>query len=119
MTHSRRKARGVAVALIVVALAVVNLAVMGVVRAGADESLGALTRVETLRAMHAADSGARVVIRSLIDGVPPPADGAETSIPGAVIRYRAAPGAVEAGDIVVEGASGGSVRRVVVSVDAP
>lgn len=109
--------RGVAVAALVIVLALVNVLVLASVSAGREDGEVVVWRVEGLRAFYAAESAARVALRSLQDGVPGPEVGSELPMPSATARYLTMPDASGAGSIVVVGRSGEARRRIRVTVE--
>jgi hypothetical protein len=117
-TSRSRTRRGVAVAALVLVLALINIVVIGTLAAGGDESEEALTRVESLRAFYASESGARVALRCLNSGLTPPAEGASFSLGTAQVRYAKVPTQAGPGTIVIEGVSGSAIRRTQVVIDS-
>lgn len=108
--------RGVGIAAVVIVLAALNLAVLGAVRATSDEThLGAL-RVETLRALYAAESAARIAVRCAADSEPFPEAGSTRTLGTATMQFVILPDEGGVGDIVVLGRSGFAVRRLSITI---
>lgn len=107
--------RGVALVVLVVALAVASLTVAAAVQAAGSDAQIAAFRVETTRAFFAAESGTAVVARLVADGKTLPTAGHTLSLPSASAVLTALPNPTTGGDLVVEGRSGDSLRRVRVS----
>ena len=102
--------RGSALVVIVVVLAILGIAVAGAVRPLVYEAETTTLRIETTRAFYGAESGAAVVVQSVLGGITPPANGDSVVLEGAVVRYIQMPdGALSA---IVEGSSGSAVRRI-------
>lgn len=117
MRHSERtgRRRGAIVAAAVIMLALLHVVVIGVVFSGGDEAQVAVLRVETTRAFYAAESGARVVVRTLTDGGEMPGEGDELSLGESSVRFVSVP--ESAGEFVVEGVSGLGKRRISLEVE--
>ena len=111
----RTKRRGAIVAAVVIMLAMLHVVVIGVVFSGGDESQVAVLRVETARAFYAAESGARVLVRTLHDDGELPGEGDELGLDESVVRFVSIPDG--AGEYVVEGVSGFGRRRVSLEVE--
>lgn len=113
MNQSHR--RGFAVAVILVVVAVLGLAVVGSIGPLGQEAEMAALRVETLRAFYAAESGMVVTIGTLNAGIEVPGSGDSVVIGHQTIRFVTVPEGV--GEIVIEGASGWALRRVLLEVE--
>ncbi|MCB9846461.1 MAG: hypothetical protein H6811_10815 [Phycisphaeraceae bacterium] len=113
---ARSRRRGAIVAAIVVLLALMNLVVVGVLRPTADESQLAEDRVQSSRAFHASESGARIAIRRILAGDDPLEAGTTVSVGVAEIEFIQSPESGEPGEIVIEGRSGDARRRLSVMV---
>lgn len=108
--------RGAVVLMVVVLLAMVNIAVLAGLDGGAQDSMSAAYRIETARAFYAADAGAFVVLHALSAGTAVPAAGTVITLPTASTTVVSAP-ASGPGDVVIQGASGLSTRRVQITID--
>ncbi|GIK17866.1 MAG: hypothetical protein DYG93_04235 [Leptolyngbya sp. PLA2] len=110
--HLARGRAGVALAVVIVVLAMLNLVVMGSARPAGDEAVLGAMRAETTRAFYAAESGAFIAVRAIVDGLEPPALGSEQSVGAATVAFVSLPPTGEVGEIVVEGRSGEARRRL-------
>lgn len=102
--------RGTILAVMVVILALMGLVVAGSVRPLRDEATLTTMRVETVRAFYAAESGMVIVIQGYMGSATMPAEGAEITINGQVIRFDQVPDAV--GTAIIHGRSGDAIRRI-------
>src|SRR5438045_6326146 len=108
--------RGAGIAAVVVMLAVVNFAVIGAIRASGDEAQVGAMRAETARAFYAAESGARVLIKSSTAGLTMPAAGSTLTLGNASCTYVSFPAVGQTGDAIVQGADGTAARRLKVTL---
>lgn len=108
--------RGAAILAAVILLAFINLLVIASVRPAGDEALIVESRVLSLRALHAAESGVRVVTGSLIAGQDVPEEGTVVSLATAEFEIVAVPPPGEPGEIVVEGRAGNARRTLSIIV---
>ncbi len=111
--------RGAGIAVIVVVLAILNIAVLGSVAASGDEAAMGAMRLETTRALYAAESGAVIAVRLTLEGSELPAVGTTLELSNANVQFNALPAAGEPGDIVIIGTSGTARRRVTITLDEP
>jgi hypothetical protein len=111
--QSPRTRRGVVMAVIVLMLASINAITMTVLYSSGDEaSLGAL-RVETARALYAAESASIAVVRLRSERRPLPIAGSALVLPTGSATYVQVPGDnTPTGTLVVRGQSGDAERRV-------
>lgn len=108
--------RGGAVLAAVVLLAMINLLMVASVRPAGDESMIGESRLLSLRALHAAESGVRIVAGTLISGGEVPEVGSIVQLGGAEIEFVSVPPVGEPGEIVVEGRAGQARRTLSVIV---
>jgi Tfp pilus assembly protein PilX len=110
--HARAR-RGVVMAVIVLMLASINAITMTVLYSSGDEAtLGAL-RVETARALYAAESASIAVVRLRSERRPLPIAGSSLALPTGNATYVQVPGDnTPTGTLVVRGQSGDAERRV-------
>lgn len=102
--------RGMAVIVIVVILAVLSLAMVGSVRPVRQETGGALLKVQTVRALYAAESGVIVLLVGSATGLGVPDSGDSVVLGQQTVSFETVPDG--AGTAVVTGSSGGARRRV-------
>lgn len=125
MKHDRRTwagrgwRRGAGIAVIVVVLAILNIAVLGSVAASGDEAAMGAMRLETTRALYAAESGAIIAVRLTLEGSELPAAGTTLSLTNASVQFIAKPPTGRAGNIVIIGTSGTARRRVTITLVEP
>lgn len=105
-----------AVVVAVLVLAMLQVMVALSIRPTADESLSAVLRAETVRAFYAAESGAAIVLRTVLETGAPPEVGTTRELGGAVAEVVASSDPGE-GVIVVEGRAGSARRRVEFEVE--
>jgi hypothetical protein len=105
--------RGTVLAVVLLLLAAINVTTLGVLYGtGDDASLGVL-RVETVRALYAAESGVMAVSKLRERRATLPAVNSQVTLPNAIATYEQVPGsAAMSGTLVVRGASGEASRRV-------
>lgn len=115
--RTTRTRRGVGIAAVVIVLAALNLAVLGAVRATADDAYTGSMRVETMRALYAAESAARIAVRCAIDERPFPAAGSTVSLGTSTMQFMVVPAEGAVGDLVVLGRSGVAVRRLSITIE--
>lgn len=113
-----RPRRGVALGALVLLIAVINVGAAATMSAGPDEVWIGAMRVESLRALYAAESGAMVAVRTLEAGLPAPAQGSTIELSGASVRYEVVdtpPSGTQR--IEVLGTAGEAMRRVGILFD--
>lgn len=110
------KRRGGAVLAAVVLLAMINLLMVASVRPAGEESLIGESRLLSLRALHAAESGVRIVAGTLISGGEVPEAGAIATLGSASVEFVSVPPVGEPGEIVVKGRAGQARRALSVIV---
>lgn len=108
--------RGMAILVVVVMIAVIHLTVIGAVTRGARGADMASLRIETMRALFAADSGVMVWLREDAAGQTPES-GDEVNIGSQRVLFVESPEAGESGTLTVEGQSGRARRRVSVELE--
>jgi len=115
----QRSRRGAGIAAVIVMLAILNLVIVGSIAPAADEASTQALRVDTMRAIYAADSGGMVVAKLANVNGTPPTTGSTVSLTGATIKYVQVPGAGLAGTATIVGSSGSATRRVRVVIQSP
>lgn len=110
--------RGMGLAAVILLLAMLNLAVVGSVAASGDEAEIGAMQVKTCQAFYAAESGAVVIVRCTNSGLTMPVSGATLALGGATVTFDTVPSAGAAGDAVIEGSAGASLRRIRVTLEA-
>lgn len=113
---SRTQRRGMALLAVLVMLGIIHLTVINAVTRGSTESDVLALRLETTRAMFAADSGVYVWLRADASGQTPEA-GTSLEVGREEVVFVESPEAGESGSLVVEGQSGRARRRVVVELE--
>ncbi len=116
MKHPNSR-RGMGIAAVVLLLAVINIAAIGSVVASGDEAEVGAMQVKTAQAFYAAESGAVIIVRCTNAGLTMPVAGAEITLGDATLSFTQVPTAGAAGEAIVDGVSGPSVRRVKVTLD--
>jgi hypothetical protein len=114
-----RARRGAGIAAVVVMLAILNLVIIGSIAPAADEASTQALRVDTIRAIYAADSGGIVLAKLAAVGGTPPTAGSTVSLTGATIKYTQVPAAGQPGTATIVGSSGSASRRVRVVLQSP
>lgn len=114
-TISRRR-RGMALLAVLVMIGIIHLTVINAVTRGSTESDVLALRLETVRAMFAADSGVYVWLRADAAGQTPEA-GSALNVGRDAVIFVESPEAGESGSLVVEGQSGRARRRVMVDLE--
>jgi len=115
-THHTRTRRAAAVAAIIILLAMVHLTIVASIRPAAADIFTVENRVQSLRALHAAESGARVVLKALIVGANPPPAGTIVPLPQATFEIISTPPPAQAGEVVIEGRAGNATKRLSILV---
>lgn len=110
--------RGTVLAVVVLLLAAINVITMTVLYGtGDDAAIGAL-RIETVRALYAAESGTLAVAKLRERRLTLPAAGSALSLPNARATYEQVPAAnAPTGSLVVRGTSGDAARRIRLDFD--
>lgn len=107
--------RAFAVASVVILLLMLNVVAFGTIDAARDDGGTAALRVETLRALYAAESGVLVAASELNAGSEAPAEGTIIALDSAVVEFLADVDGESS--ILVEGRAGLGRRRLVVEVE--
>ncbi|KAA0215994.1 MAG: hypothetical protein DYG94_09885 [Leptolyngbya sp. PLA3] len=105
-----------AILAVVVMVAVIHLTVIGSVTRGKSSADMASLRIETMRALYAADSGVIVWLREDAAGQTPES-GDELTMESQRAIFVESPEAGESGTLTVEGQSGRARRRVSVELE--
>ena len=109
--------RGAVVVTVVILVAMVNLLLIVAVRGGTGDSAAATGRVETLRALYAAESAALASIVAFESGTAP-VEGGRVTIGEIELTFLTVPDLSSGeGILAVEGRSGSAVRRFEISLD--
>ena len=103
--------RGFAVASVVVLLLMLNILAFGTMDGARDDGGVAALRIETLRALYAAESGVTVVIGEMASGRDAPTPGTTIEIEGATVEIEEGAGE---GEIRLQGRAGMGRRRIAV-----
>lgn len=111
-----RVRRGMAILVVVVMVAVIHLTVIGAVTRGKNSADLASLRIETMRALFAADTGVIVWLREDAAGQTPES-GDQLNMGTQRVLYVESPEAGETGTLTVEGQSGRARRRVSVELE--
>ncbi|MEM7623357.1 MAG: hypothetical protein AAF235_09150 [Planctomycetota bacterium] len=105
-----------AIASVVLAVIVLQASTIAVIGSSSGDSLSSIQRVETTRAFFAAESGLVVALVESASGVLP-TQGLAVDLGGARFEMIAVPALNSTGDIVLEGRSGITRRRIRVGVE--
>lgn len=116
MRRARQVRRGMAIVVVIVMVAVIHLTVIGAVTRGGHSADVASLRIETMRALFAADSGVMVWLREDAAGRTPES-GDELNMGVQRVLFVESPEAGETGVLTVEGQSGRARRRVSVELE--
>ncbi len=108
--------RGAVIMIIIVILALISLVMIAAVGAGQADAQASALRVETLRAFYAAESGAIVVFKSVVDGDTLPTQGSQITLGAETVEFIAIPPS-GVGDVTVEGRAGFARRRVTIEIE--
>lgn len=110
--------RGTVLAVVVLLLAAINVTTLTVLYGtGDDAAVGAL-RIETVRALYAAESGTLAVAKLRERRLTLPVAGSALTLPNARATYEQVPAAnALTGTLVVRGTSGDAARRVRLDFD--
>lgn len=112
----RCRRRGAAIAAVIVLMAMLHLVVIGSVESSSDEAQWAESRVQSSRAFHAAESGLRIVIASVLNGQATPDEGTIVSVGAGEVEFVEVPDGGGSGEVVLEGRAGHARRRLSVIV---
>lgn len=111
--------RGMAIAAILLLLAVLNIAViLSVAGSGDDAMVGAL-QAKSAQAFYAAESGAVVVVKAANSAVSLPAVSTSFQLGEGQMTFQSLPAEGAAGEAVILGTCGTSIRRVSVTLGNP
>ncbi|MFI4896546.1 MAG: pilus assembly PilX N-terminal domain-containing protein [Phycisphaerales bacterium JB059] len=108
--------RGIAIAVLVIIFALLSFVVIAAVGGSAGDAQIAAIRVETVRASYAAESGAVIIFRSLLDGEDLPPSGSEISLGAESILFVETP-PDGVGTVIVEGRCGLASRRFSLEIE--
>lgn len=111
MRHPRR---AFAVASVVVLLLMLNVLAFGTIDGARDDGGAAALRVETLRALYAAESGVQIAVGELNAGREAPEEGTIIDLDNAVVEFQATS---DPASITIEGRAGLGRRRLVVEFE--
>ncbi|HYF15510.1 MAG TPA: hypothetical protein VD971_10620 [Phycisphaerales bacterium] len=118
MTDPRR--RGAALAAVLLMLVALNVCAVLVTAGGTDDANLLALRVETARALYAADSAASVVLRLRAAGGTMPSEGSTLTLTHSSAVYQEVPQlSEEPATLEVLGRSGRAARRVRVELGEP
>ena len=90
---------------------------MGSLAPAADESHTAVLRVESARALHAAESGAIIAAKLILEELELPEEGSVLPVGQGEVEFIALPPGGQSGLIVVEGRAGLGKRRISVEIE--
>jgi hypothetical protein len=111
--HAVKARKGMVIALMVVIIAMMNVLVLGVVSAGAMSSTSDIARLETARAVFAADAGAMVAMRQASLGKACPTNGTVVTLPGGGrVVWISSPAVGSDGTVRIDGMNASAIRRV-------
>lgn len=108
--------RGIAIAVLVIIFALITFVVIAAVGGSSGDAQIAAIRVETVRASYAAESGAVIIFRSVLDGEELPASGTQISLGAETILFVQTP-PEGVGTVIVEGRSGLASRRFSLEIE--
>jgi Tfp pilus assembly protein PilX len=113
-----RPRRGTVLAVVVLLLAAINVTTLTVLYGTGDDAAISALRIETVRALYAAESGTLAVMKLRERRATLPAAGTTLSLPNSVATYEQVPGpTATTGSLIVRGASGDASRRVRLDFD--
>ena len=110
--------RGTVLAVVVLLLAAINVTTLTVLYGTGDDAAIGATRIETVRALYAAESGTLAIAKLRERRLTLPAAGSVLTLPNARATYEQVPAAnAVTGTLIVRGASGDASRRVRLDFD--
>ena len=112
--HSESRS-GVVLVVIVVVMVMMSLVIAGTIRPVRDEADLATLRVETTRALYAAESGVIVAMNAAVGRIEMPAQGSAWEFQGQRVEYLELP--EDGPTVVIQGVSGNAVRRLELTID--
>lgn len=116
MNIRKQPRKGMVIAIMVVVLAMMNVLVLGVVTSGTTSTSADIARLESVRAIFAADAGAMVAMRQATLGRPCPANGTIVTLPGGGrVVWVSSPASGASGTVRIDGTNANAVRRVSVA----
>lgn len=114
-----RARRGAGIVVIVLLLAALQLVVVGSVVSSGDEATLSTLRVDGVRGFYAGESGGLIGTKTITSSLTTPVAGTTVSLGNASLKYVSVPDPLLGGDLVIEGTSGQSIRRVKVRLADP
>lgn len=116
-THPSTR-RGTVLAVVVLLLAAINVTTLTVLYGTGDDAALGATRIETVRALYAAESGTLAIAKLRERRLTLPTAGSVLTLPNARATYEQVPAASAiTGTLIVRGASGDASRRVRLDFD--
>ncbi len=109
---TRSGRRGAVVIVLVVVLAMIGLMTVGALSASGMDAQVGVYRLESVRALYAAESGVVAVARLSNEGLTMPSENAEVNLGHATTVFVTCPPAGQPGDVTVEGRSGECRRSI-------